>query len=121
MTPVTELGVHRWSLTILSQAGGAGYDKKPHKSAGASRCDVLLAVARPVGWEPVTSPLTEVRTREHGTNPLPDPGWLPGAGTRADQVPAIRPGAACGSRSPGRPSGTEGEPARQRARENSAR
>jgi hypothetical protein len=30
------------------------------------------------GWEPVTGPLTEVRTREHGTNPLPDPGWLPG-------------------------------------------
>ena len=73
--------------------------------------DVLLAVGRPAGWEPVTGPLTEVRTREHGTNPLPDPGWLPGAGTRADQVPAIRPGAACGSRSPGRPSGTEGEPA----------
>jgi len=73
--------------------------------------DVLLAVARPAGWEPVTGPLTEVRTREHGTNPLPDPSWLPGAGTRADQVPAIRPGAACGSRSPGRPSGTEGEPA----------
>jgi hypothetical protein len=36
--------------------------------------DVLLAV---------TGPLTEVRTREHGTNPLPDPGWLPGAGTQA--------------------------------------
>ena len=73
--------------------------------------DVLLAVGRPAGWEPVIGPLTEVRTREHGTNPLPDPSWLPGAGTRAAQVPAIRPGAACGSRSPGRPSGTEGEPA----------
>jgi hypothetical protein len=46
--------------------------------------DVLLAVGRPAGWEPVTGPLAEVRTREHGTNPLPDCGW---------------------------PSGTEGEPA----------
>ena len=36
--------------------------------------DVLLAVGRPAGWEPVTSPLTEVRTREHGTSPLPLPG-----------------------------------------------
>ncbi len=53
--------------------------------------DVLLAVARPVGWEPVTGPLTEVRTREHGTHPLPDPSWLPGASTRAAQVPAISP------------------------------
>jgi hypothetical protein len=34
-------------------------------------CDVLLAVARPAGWEPVTGPLTEVATREHGTHPLP--------------------------------------------------
>ena len=53
--------------------------------------DVLLAVGRPAGWEPVTGPLTEVRTREHGTNPLPDPGWPPGAGTRAGQVPATSP------------------------------
>ena len=41
--------------------------------------DVLLAVGRPAGWEPVTGPLTEVRTREHGTSPLPDPGRLPAA------------------------------------------
>jgi len=34
--------------------------------------DVLLAVAH-AGWEPVTGPLTEVCTREHGTRPLPDP------------------------------------------------
>ena len=40
--------------------------------------DVLLAVA-PAGWEPVTGPLTEVRTREHGTNPLPLPGRAPGS------------------------------------------
>ena len=33
---------------------------------------VLLAVAR-AGWEPVTGPLDEVRTREHGTCPLPEP------------------------------------------------
>jgi hypothetical protein len=45
---------------------------------------VLLAVGRPAGGEPVTGPLAEVRTREHGTNPLPDCDW---------------------------PSGTEGEPA----------
>ena len=53
--------------------------------------DVLLAVGRPAGWEPVTGPLTEVRNREHGTRPLPDPSWLPGASTRAVQVPAISP------------------------------
>ena len=43
----------------------------------------LLAVGRPAGWEPVTGPLTEVRTREHGTSPLPLPGSAPGhrAGT----------------------------------------
>ncbi len=40
--------------------------------------DVLLAVA-PAGWEPVTGPLTDVRTREHGTNPLPLPGRAPGS------------------------------------------
>jgi hypothetical protein len=38
--------------------------------------DVLLAVA-PDGWKPVTGPLTEVRTREHGTSPLPLPGRAP--------------------------------------------
>lgn len=53
--------------------------------------DVLLAVGRPAGWAPVSPPLTEVRTREHGTHPLPDPSWLPGASTRAAQVPAISP------------------------------
>ena len=40
--------------------------------------DVLLAVA-PVGWEPVSGPLTEVRTREHGTSPLPLSGRAPGS------------------------------------------
>jgi hypothetical protein len=34
--------------------------------------DVLLAVARPAGWEPVTGPLTEVRASQHGTRPLPE-------------------------------------------------
>ena len=53
--------------------------------------DVLLAVARPAGWEPVTGPLTEVRTREHGTNPLPDPGRLPGSGLPPSQGPATSP------------------------------
>jgi hypothetical protein len=32
--------------------------------------EVPLAVAK-AGWTPVTGPLTEVRTREHGTSPLP--------------------------------------------------
>lgn len=40
---------------------------------------VLLAVA-PAGWEPASGPLTEVRTREHGTIPLPLPGSAPGSG-----------------------------------------
>ena len=58
--------------------------------------DVLLAAGRPAGWpagwEPATGPLTEVRTREHGTRPLPDPSWLRGASTRAAQSPATSPG-----------------------------
>ena len=41
--------------------------------------DILLAVAS-AGWEPVTGRLTEVRTREHGTRPLP--GRFPGTGDR---------------------------------------
>ena len=41
--------------------------------------DVLLAVARPAGWEPVTGPLTEVRTRQHGTSPFLLPGAARGA------------------------------------------
>src|ERR1039457_646308 len=31
--------------------------------------EAALAVGRPVGWEPVSGPLTEVRTHEHGTHP----------------------------------------------------
>jgi hypothetical protein len=42
--------------------------------------DMLLAVGRPAGWEPVSEPLTEVRTREHGTHPLP--GRFPDTGDR---------------------------------------
>jgi hypothetical protein len=34
--------------------------------------EVPLAVGR-IGWAPVHGGLTEVRTREHGTNPLPEP------------------------------------------------
>jgi hypothetical protein len=48
--------------------------------------DVPLAVARPAGWQPVTGPLTEVRTREHGTRPLPS--RLPGTGDHNDPFPA---------------------------------
>jgi hypothetical protein len=36
--------------------------------------DTLLAAGWPAGWDPVSGPLTEVRTREHGTRPLPLPG-----------------------------------------------
>ena len=35
--------------------------------------EVALAVGRPAGWEPASGPLAEVRTREHGTSPLPLP------------------------------------------------
>jgi hypothetical protein len=45
--------------------------------------DKLLAVA-PHGWEPVTGPLTEVRTREHGTSPLSLPARSPGSGPAPD-------------------------------------
>jgi hypothetical protein len=41
--------------------------------------EVALAAGR-AGWEPVTGPLTEVRTSEHGTRPLPLPGSAPGRG-----------------------------------------
>jgi hypothetical protein len=40
--------------------------------------DTLLAVA-PAGWDPVTGPLTEVRTRQHGTSPFLPPGPARGA------------------------------------------
>ena len=35
--------------------------------------EVALAVGRPAGWEPVSGSVTEVRTCEHGTRPLPVP------------------------------------------------
>jgi len=35
--------------------------------------EVRLAVAK-FGWTPVPGPLTEVRTSEHGTRPLPGRG-----------------------------------------------
>jgi hypothetical protein len=41
--------------------------------------EVPLAVAK-AGWTPVTGPLSEVRTREHGTSPLPLPGRALGGG-----------------------------------------
>ena len=43
--------------------------------------EVRLAVAK-IGWTPVPGPLTEVRTREHGTSPLPLPGSAPGSRPR---------------------------------------
>lgn len=49
---------------------------------------VALAVAS-VGWFPVTSPLTEVRTREHGTRPLPAGSRLPDI---AERPPGPCPG-----------------------------
>ncbi len=55
-------------------------------SAGDIVCvgEVALAVARPAGWEPASGPLTEVRTREHGTSPLPLPGRALGSGPAPD-------------------------------------
>ena len=46
--------------------------------------EVALAVGRPAGWEPASGPLAEVRTREHGTSPLPLPGRSPGSGRAPD-------------------------------------
>jgi hypothetical protein len=46
--------------------------------------EVALAVGRPAGWEPASGPLAEVRTREHGTSPLPLPGRAPGSGPAPD-------------------------------------
>jgi len=40
--------------------------------------EVRLAVAK-TGWTPVPGPLTEVRTSQHGTRPLPLPGSAPGS------------------------------------------
>ena len=53
--------------------------------------EVTLAVGRPAGWTAVGGDLNESRADQHGTHPLPDPSWLPGASTRAAQVPAISP------------------------------
>ena len=53
--------------------------------------EAALAAARPAGRTPVSGGLNEIRTGEHGTRPLPDPSWLPGASTRAAQVPATSP------------------------------
>ncbi len=46
--------------------------------------EVALAVGRPAGWEPASGPLAEVRTREHGTSPLPLQGRSPGSGPAPD-------------------------------------
>jgi hypothetical protein len=43
--------------------------------------EVPLAVAK-AGWTPVNGGLTEVRTREHGTNPLPAGSRPPGTAGR---------------------------------------
>ena len=48
--------------------------------------DILLAVGRPAGWEPVTGPLTGVRTREYGSSPLPLTGHAPGSGGLAPET-----------------------------------
>jgi hypothetical protein len=68
------------SLQITLQENGDGRsgtgntaEPSGEPSAGevVAASDVLLAAGRPAGWEPVTGPLTEVRTSEHGTHPLP--------------------------------------------------
>jgi hypothetical protein len=43
--------------------------------------DVALAAGRPAGWTPVSGDLNESRASQHGTHPLPEPGWLPDAST----------------------------------------
>ena len=52
--------------------------------------NVLPAAGRAADWVPVSEPLTEVRTREHGTRP--PPGRFPGSGDRAP-VPSPDQGA----------------------------
>jgi hypothetical protein len=44
--------------------------------------EVRLAVAK-IGWSPVPGPLTEVRTSEHGTRPLPARSRYPDTADRA--------------------------------------
>jgi hypothetical protein len=46
--------------------------------------EVRLAVAK-AGWTPVPGPLTEVRTSEHGTRPLPLPGSARGSGPTPEE------------------------------------
>jgi hypothetical protein len=64
--------------------GGFGNTAEPsgELSVGALVAvgELPLAVAKG-GWTPVTGPLTEVRTREHATSPLPLPGRAPGGGS----------------------------------------
>ena len=40
--------------------------------------EVALAVGRPAGWDPVRGGLSEVRTDQHGTHPLPLPSPVSG-------------------------------------------
>ena len=70
---------HRVRFKIVFPGGRNTAEPSGELSAGdvVAAGDVLLAVA-PAGWEPVSGPLTEVRTREHGTSPLPLPGHAPG-------------------------------------------
>jgi hypothetical protein len=60
----------RVRFKIAFQGGHNTAEPSGESSAG----DVPLAVGRSPGCEPVTRLLTEVRTREHGTRPLPEPG-----------------------------------------------
>jgi len=70
---------HRVRFKIVFPSGRNTAGPSGELSAGdlVAAGDTLLAVA-PVGWEPVTGPLAEVRTREHGTNPLPASRPRPG-------------------------------------------
>ena len=76
-------------LRIGPPGGGFGNTAEPSRElsvgdvvAVAADGEVRLAVAK-IGWTPVPGPLTEVRTSEHGTRPLPLPGSAPGkAGAR---------------------------------------
>ncbi len=66
------------SLQItLSESGGAGSTAEPSGELPAGDFEVAgdarLAVGRPASWEPVSGPLIEADTHEHGTHLLPAP------------------------------------------------
>ena len=64
------------ALTWPAPTTGAGCGRCPWRRRGRRRSPA--GGRTPAGWNPVRGPLTEVRTGEHGTRPLPLPRPLPG-------------------------------------------